>query len=601
MIGKTISHYKILEKLGEGGMGVVYKAHDTKLERILALKFLPFHLTKSDPDKARFLQEARAAAALNHPNVCTIHEIHDEGDSPFIVMEYVEGRTLRDIIHEINNLPKVLNLGEVVDSAIQIGEALKAAHSKSIIHRDIKSENIMVTETGQVKVMDFGLAKLRGSVKLTKTSSTVGTIAYMSPENIKGQEVDARSDIFSFAVVLYEMLTGQLPFKGEYDSAMLYAILNEEPEPVQKYRSDLSSELLHVLNRALEKDPDERYQSINDMLIDLKRLKRDTDRISRKTLTEMPVQPARKKSVNSKIGLWLFAGAIALAVILFILFQFIQKGSNQQSFKQMQITQVTTHGKAKMAAISPDGKYIVHVMKEQGKESLWLRQVATGSNVEIFPSATVSFKGLTFSSDGNYIYYVIRPVEIYYGTLYRLPVLGGTPVKVCERVNSPVTLSPDSKKLAFIRLKLNPFLTELILFDISLKKEDTLSTPQLTGILNNQGLSWSPDGHFITCAKEDPRPGQEPEILVDVSVADGSIQNISSKRWGAIDQIAWLRDGSGLIVSAADQSTGYFYRLWFVPYPEGQAYLITPGLNNYLNVSLTQDMKTILTTRSEWS
>jgi len=269
MIGKTISHYKILEKLGEGGMGVVYKAEDTKLDRMVALKFLPSHLIKSETDKARFLQEAKAASAINHPNVCVIHDIQEHDGQQFIVMEYVKGKTLRDVVgtHGDVHLP----MKDAIELAIQIAEALRAAHEKGIVHRDIKSENIMVTETGQVKVMDFGLAKLRGSVKLTKSASTIGTIAYMSPEHIEGKDVDARTDIFSFGVVLYEMLTGQLPFKGEYDSAMMYAIVNEEPEPVQKHRSDLSSELLHVLSRALEKNPDKRYQSINDMLVDLKR------------------------------------------------------------------------------------------------------------------------------------------------------------------------------------------------------------------------------------------------------------------------------------------------------------------------------------------
>jgi serine/threonine protein kinase len=330
MIGKTISHYKILEKLGEGGMGVVYKAEDTKLDRIVALKFLPFHLTKSDTDIARFLQEAKAAAALNHPNVCTIHEIHDEGENPFIVMEYVQGLTLRE---KIKN--ERFKIKDTIDYAIQIAEALKAAHSKGIVHRDIKSDNIMVMEDDRVKVMDFGLAKLKGSMKLTKSSSTMGTLAYMAPEHLQGQEVDARTDIFSFGVVLYEMLTGQLPFKGEYDSAMMYSILNDEPEPVQKYRSDLPSELLHVLNRALEKDPEERYQSVNDMLIDLKRLKRDTDRVSRKTPTEFPSEemaPAaesteRKKSVpyvkpkkRARTISLLIAVAIIVAVVISVIF-----------------------------------------------------------------------------------------------------------------------------------------------------------------------------------------------------------------------------------------------------------------------------------------
>jgi tetratricopeptide (TPR) repeat protein/TolB-like protein/predicted Ser/Thr protein kinase len=338
MIGKTISHYKILEKLGEGGMGVVYKAEDTKLDRLVALKFLPSHLKIKETDLARFVQEAKAAAALNHPNVCTIHEIHDEGENPFIVMEYVEGKTLKDIVGAVREPP--LQIPEVIRYAIQIAEALKSAHRRGIIHRDIKSENIMVTEDGIVKVMDFGLAKLKGSVKLTKSSSTVGTMAYMSPEHLEGKEVDGRTDIFSFGVVLYEMLAGQLPFKGEYDSAMMYSILNEEPEPVQKYRSDLSSESLHILNRALEKDPEARYQSVNDMLIDLKRLRRDTDKVHRETIEEVPVADRSKVVKKSRKRFWL--GVSAAAVLMIFVFWFIslkpfRKGPEAQAVRENSI------------------------------------------------------------------------------------------------------------------------------------------------------------------------------------------------------------------------------------------------------------------------
>ena len=310
MIGKSISHYKILEKLGEGGMGVVYKAEDTKLKRTVALKFLPSHLTKNERDKARFLQEAQAAAALNHNNVCTIHEICNEHENPFIVMEYVEGKTLRIIAGEGQALP----LKDVTNYAIQIAEALKAAHNKGIVHRDIKSENIMVTETGQIKVMDFGLAKLRGSVKLTKSSSIFGTVAYMSPEYIEGKKIDTRADIFSFGVVLYEMLTGKLPFKGDYDSAMMYAIVNEEHEPIQKHRTDLSSELLHVLDRALEKNPEERYQSVHDMLIDLRRLRRDM---------AVPSEPSKPAVISKGSGritrFWPLAVGFVLIVLLAVI------------------------------------------------------------------------------------------------------------------------------------------------------------------------------------------------------------------------------------------------------------------------------------------
>jgi eukaryotic-like serine/threonine-protein kinase len=284
MIGQTISHYKILEKLGEGGMGVVYKAHDTKLNRDVALKFLPHGLSAHEPERARFLQEAQAAAALNHPNICTIHDIAQEGDDQFIVMEYVDGKTVRDLLQtcgERSRTTQNLKLETSILYAIQIGEALQEAHSKGIVHRDIKAENIMVNSKNQVKVMDFGLAKLKGSLKLTRTSSTVGTLAYMAPEQIEGGEVDARSDIFSFGVVLYQMLTGHLPFRGEHEAAMMYSILNEEPESLQKHMADAPAELLHVLNRALEKDPGERYQNVGDMVIDLRRLKKETSRVLR--------------------------------------------------------------------------------------------------------------------------------------------------------------------------------------------------------------------------------------------------------------------------------------------------------------------------------
>jgi serine/threonine protein kinase len=227
MVGKTVSHYKILEKLGEGGMGVVYKAEDLNLTRTVALKFLPHGLEAHERDRARFLQEARAAAILNHPNICTIHDIQDHDGQLYIVMEYVQGRTLRETV-------PVRNIQDAITYAIQIAEAIEEAHTHGIVHRYIKVENIMVNSKNQVKVMDFGLAKLKGSLKLTRTGYKVGTLSYMAPEQIRGEPEDARSDIFSFGIVLHEMLTGHLPFRGEHEAAMVYSIMNEEPEPLQR-------------------------------------------------------------------------------------------------------------------------------------------------------------------------------------------------------------------------------------------------------------------------------------------------------------------------------------------------------------------------------
>ena|GEM_PF-350175 len=324
LIGSSISHFKILEKLGEGGMGVVYKAEDTRLDRLVALKFLPSQLTSSESMKARFLQEAKAASAINHPNICVVYDIQAHEGRQFIVMEYVEGRELRDIIDA--NLPNTLNLQEVIDFATQIAEGLQAAHEQEIIHRDIKSSNIMVTEKGQVKIMDFGLAKLKGAAKITKSTSTLGTIAYMSPEQIKGEKVDPRSDIFSFGVVVYEMLTGQLPFRGEYESAVMYSIVNEEPESVANLRPEVPVALESITKKALAKNPDERYQNINEMLAELKN--RDLQPTPDKRTARQTVDKGSLKKRLTKI--MAPVAVVLLFVLGFILFKpSLEKTSTQ--------------------------------------------------------------------------------------------------------------------------------------------------------------------------------------------------------------------------------------------------------------------------------
>jgi eukaryotic-like serine/threonine-protein kinase len=280
MIGKTIAHYEILSKLGEGGMGVVYKAHDTRLDRDVALKFLPPQFNTGEQEKARFSQEARAAAALNHPNICTIMDVDEHDGQMFIVMEFVDGQTLRSLLESVpeNCLP----VKRAIDIGIQIGDGLAAAHEKGIVHRDIKPENIMIRKDGIAQIMDFGLAKLRSSnsriTRLTKAGSTVGTAGYMSPEQIQGQDADHRSDIFSYGVLLYEMLTGQLPFKGVHETALAYEIVNVDPVPMSAVKPDLDPGLDAVVLECLEKDPNERAQSAKQISIDLKRMKRESTR-----------------------------------------------------------------------------------------------------------------------------------------------------------------------------------------------------------------------------------------------------------------------------------------------------------------------------------
>jgi serine/threonine protein kinase len=267
VIGQTISHYKILEKLGEGGMGVVYKAEDTKLKRTVALKFLSPQAVGSEEDKARFIREAQAAAALNHSNICTVYEIDEYKDRQFIAMECVEGESLKA---KIKSGP--LRLDEAVSIAVEIAEGLQEAHSRGIIHRDIKPANIMLTAAGRAKVMDFGLAKSSDKTQLTQLGTTVGTVAYMSPEQGRGDPVDFRTDIWSLGIVLYEMITGELPFKADYDQATIYLILNEVPSSVTSLRSDVPEMLERIIEKALEKDTSNRYASAEDLKKDLESL-----------------------------------------------------------------------------------------------------------------------------------------------------------------------------------------------------------------------------------------------------------------------------------------------------------------------------------------
>ena len=386
MIGQTISHYQILEKLGEGGMGVVYKAQDTKLDRLVALKFLPQHVSASEQDKARFVQEARAAAALNHPNICTIYGIEESDEHTFIAMEFVEGSTLRD---------KGSNVAakQAIEIGIQLADGLAAAHEKGIVHRDLKPENIMLQKDGRVKIMDFGLAKLKGASRLTKAGSTVGTAGYMSPEQVQGLESDHRSDIFSLGVILYELFSGQSPFKGVHETAINYEIVNVDPEPMSVMKPDTNPELDRIVLECLAKEPGERYQSVAEVAKELRRHKRESSRsrVSRISQASRIAQPSvlldagQVKSISTatrpwSIYLWMSTSLFLLGVAGILAFVHFREQPPERHAIRFSIEPPERvrldNGLFNNFCISPDGRIVVFSgLDSLGKRKLWARHL----------------------------------------------------------------------------------------------------------------------------------------------------------------------------------------------------------------------------------
>jgi Tol biopolymer transport system component/tRNA A-37 threonylcarbamoyl transferase component Bud32 len=659
--GTHLGRYEIRSKLGAGGMGEVYLATDAELNRPVALKFLPPGVASDEKRMTRFIQEARAASALNHPNIITIYDIGQTADGTrFFATEFIDGETLRERLNRGG-----MKLGEVLDVASQIASALVAAHAAGIVHRDIKPENVMLRRDGYVKVLDFGLAKLAGNptsavdteaatraLVNTDPGSVMGTVQYMSPEQAAGKDTDARTDIWSLGIVLYEMLTGRTPFASRSPSHTIVAILDEEPPPLARFVADAPESLQELISDALTKDADARFQTTKQMLAKLRRLKGRLDAgaslehsvapnlmarasydaanftasLDAQTRTDAPAPPqttARSGDLTAATqasGAAVVAGrargnrrAVAVASIVLLIaavggigFGLYRYASRNQSansafaqLQNMKFTKLPASGVTLYAVISPDGKLVARVAYEGGKSSLRLRQVATPNEKEIVAPSEDHYVGVIFSPDGDFLYFVKGKNGQFFHELYRVPVLGGAPQKVLFDIDSVPAVSPDGKRLAFRRHLPKTNEDTLVLANGDGGSEQVIATRQLPSVIASP--AWSPDGRYVAFTVNGRDDTGYFVHVEEVNVEDRSSRVVSGDRWRSIAVVAWLPDASGLIINARDRASlpGTPLQIWHISYPGGEAHRVTNDLNYYNTISLTADARTLLAVQNE--
>ena len=585
-------------------MGDVYRADDGELQRAVALKVLPQAVVADGDRLSRFVQEARAASALNHPHLVAIYEIGehraDTGRVHFIAMELVKGKTVRQLIES-----RTLDLRQTIDYCAQAADAITAAHAEGIIHRDIKPENVMVADGGYVKILDFGLAKLRSTPPIMRAAAEeptvaagtapgviMGTVGYMSPEQAQGRDVDHRSDIFSFGCLLYEAATGTRPFRGDSAVDTLHRIIYEQPAALSTVAPATPPELQRIVRKCLAKAPDERYQSMREVALDLRELRRELD--SGPTVA-VPVAPAPAHGSKGR-GL-AFAAAGIVLVVAIVGAVLMLKGKEGAPAAAMTIERVTSSGNVIDAVISSDGKYLAYVQSGGGKQALWVRQVGGTRALELV-STDRGFWGIMFSRDATQIYYAIKDTAHPNGGLYSVPILGGTPRALLDGIDSSVTFSPDGSQLAYYRIEPNGGgKSSLIVAGADGSNPQVLvakQPPEFFAPAFFTAPAWSPDGRRISAAV---RNSSTRNARIATFEIDTRAEHAFPARYADATYTTWLPDGSGIVFAARPfgvMGTGNGGPLFLQPYPSGEVRRITTDIVEYRNASITSDGKSMV-------
>jgi len=624
--GTILGSYRIVAPLGAGGMGEVYRAHDAKLDRAVALKILPAEVVKDAERVHRFVQEARSASSLSHPNIVHVYDIGEavpveDGSEPaagaakthFIAMELVEGSTLRQLLEDRSVEPRTL-----LSYLAQAAEGLAKAHAAGIVHRDLKPENIMVSRDGYAKVLDFGLAKLTeasvsGSALAaaptalqedkTKEGAVMGTIGYMSPEQAQGRPVDHRTDLFAFGCLLYEAATGKRPFTGESSVDVLHAIVRETPEPVEKLAPTIPRALVRKIRRCLEKDPARRAQSMKDLAFELHDLVEEWETLATPsgTVSTGPSLTGAASPAKGGIGrtgwLAIVAGVVAVAASGIWIWTTRTGTASAPAvttgFRSMQMTPLTSSGDVFDAALSPDGRYLAHIRAGAAGVSLWVRQIATGSDVELVPAAGPdrNLYNARFTPDGNYVSYetlTTRSAARIQNDLLLVPTLGGTPRVILGDIDSPAAWSPDGKRFAFVRRDVVAGETRVLTAAADGSDERLLATRRSADgeFLTDQGgvgPVWSPDGTTIAVPGWTKQGGPEIALL---AANDGSSRRLEGLKVAQLRGLAWMPDGRSFVGAVRLDGSARNIQLVRIAVADGRVERITNDLSDYGAVSL---------------